>query len=509
VNGTGSGTVTWSGAALGNSGTVTLPYTISGLASGTYNVTFTSSDGCASNSFSETLSDPAAPAAPTITAGGSTTICSGQSVTLTSSQATGNVWTPNGETTASITATTAGTYTVTYTDASGCTSAASAPVVVTVNAGPTVVASGGTSICAGQSATISATGAATYVWDNGAGSTATVTVSPTVTTTYTVTGTLSGCTGTDQVTVFVNAVPTIVASADETICAGESVTISATGGTSYSWDNGAGTNATATVSPSVTTTYTVTGSVNGCSSTDDVMVTVNALPIVNAGADQSVCEGSTVVLSATGASTYSWDNGVVDGSPFNPTASATYTVTGTDANGCIGTDQVIVNVNPLPTVSMSPSTIDTLCANSGDPITLVGTPSGGTFTGTGVSGNLFNPNAAGVGTHTITYSYTDGNGCSNSISVDAVVIDCELGIDENALDGVTLFPNPNQGVFAIEGMPIGTEYSIYDKRGRIVAKGIIESDSHQVELTNVEGGMYYLNATLNGENGSLRFIIAK
>ena len=111
--------------------------------------------------------------------------------------------------------------------------------------------------------------------------------------------------------------------------------------------------------------------------------------------------------------------------------------------------------------------------------------------------------------HTITYSYTDGNGCSNSISVDAVVIDCELGIDENALDGVTLFPNPNQGVFAIEGVPIGTEYSIYDKRGRIVAKGIIESDSHQVELTNVEGGMYYLNATLNGENGSLRFIIAK
>ena len=76
-----------------------------------------------------------------------------------------------------------------------------------------------------------------------------------------------------------------------------------------------------------------------------------ALPTVDAGADVAVCDGDPVTLSASGAATYTWDNGVTDGTSFTPTSSTTYTVTGTDANGCIATDAVDVTVNALPTVN--------------------------------------------------------------------------------------------------------------------------------------------------------------
>jgi hypothetical protein len=85
---------------------------------------------------------------------------------------------------------------------------------------------------------------------------------------------------------------------------------------------------------------------NGCQSASaSGNLTVNALPTIIAGADQAVCDGGAVTLSGSGASTYAWDNGVTNGTTFSPTATGTYTVTGTDGNGCIGTDQVNVTVN--------------------------------------------------------------------------------------------------------------------------------------------------------------------
>ena len=104
-------------------------------------------------------------------------------------------------------------------------------------------------------------------------------------------------------------------------------------------------------SPTNTATYTVIATdANGCISTDQVDVTVNALPTVDAGTDQVVCEGSQVTLSASGTSTYAWDNNVTNGTPFTPTSTTTYTVTATDANGCTNTDAVDVTVNALPAV---------------------------------------------------------------------------------------------------------------------------------------------------------------
>ncbi|MDA9810024.1 choice-of-anchor J domain-containing protein, partial [Flavobacteriales bacterium] len=134
--------------------------------------------------------------------------------------------------------------------------------------------------------------------------------------------------------------------ADKTICAGESVTLSGSGAVSYTWDNGI-TDNTAFV-PSATTTYTVTGTDGaGCIGTDDVVVTVNSLPTVSAGADQIVCVGTSVTLAGSGAVTYNWDNGITDNTPFFVSATTTYSVTGTDANSCSATDDIKVTVTAI------------------------------------------------------------------------------------------------------------------------------------------------------------------
>ena len=159
-----------------------------------------------------------------------------------------------------------------------------------------------------------------------------------------------GCTATDSVYVQEDALPAVNAGADQTICEGDAVTLSASGANAYTWDNGV----TDGVSFNTTTTstYSVIGTdANGCVNTDQVDVIVNALPAVDAGADQTICLQDTVVLNGSGALSYSWDNGVTDGAIFSPVSTATYTVTGTDVNNCINSDQVLVTVNPLPAVN--------------------------------------------------------------------------------------------------------------------------------------------------------------
>ena len=164
-----------------------------------------------------------------------------------------------------------------------------------------------------------------------------------------------GCESADQITFTVNALPNVSAGSDQSICEGNTVTLSGSGASSYVWDNGV-VDRIAFTSPLGTTTYTVTGTdTNGCQDTDQVSVTVNALPSVSAGPDLSVCEGSTVTLSGSGAVTYVWNNGITNGVSFIPPPGTTiYTLTGTDANGCQDTDQVSVTVNALPNVSAGP-----------------------------------------------------------------------------------------------------------------------------------------------------------
>jgi len=392
----GSGFLTYSWSQGGLTQTITVN------TANTYFVTVTDAIGCSGTGQITISENPL----PTVDAGVAQTICSGTAVTLSGSGATSYIWN-NGVTNGTpFTPLATTTYTVTGTDVNGCQN--TDQVIVIVNALPTVNAGIDQSVCTGTAVTLSGSGATSYTWDNGV--TNGTPFTPLSTTTYTVTGTdVNGCQNTDQVIVIVNALPTVNAGIDQSVCTGTAVTLSGSGATSYTWNNGV-TNGTP-FTPLATTTYTVTGTDgNGCQNTDQVIVTVNPLPTVNAGIDQSVCTGTAVTLSGSGATSYTWNNGVTNGTPFTPLATTTYTVTGTDGNGCQNTDQVIVTVNALPTVNAG---IDqSVC--TGTSVTLSGSGATSYIWNNGVTnGTPFTP----LTTTTYTVTGTDGNGCQNTDQV--------------------------------------------------------------------------------------------
>ena len=325
-------------------------YVISGLGAGSYTDFSVATSSCTLCEITDaTVINLVGPNAPTVNAGSDITECEGTTITLTGSgTATTYTW-DNGVTDGVGFTQPVGTvtYTVTGEDANGCTNTDQVDVTIqpepTVNAGTDIVE------CEGTMITLTGSGTATsYTWDNGVTDGVGFT-QPVGTVTYTLTGTIgSSCSATDQIDVTINANPNVDAGADQSICAGDNITLSGSGADDYSWDNGV-TDGVA-FNPGSTATYTVTGEdlATGCTATDDVTITVNPLPTVGAGADQTICAGEQITLSGTGADSYSWDNGVVDGDPFAPGSTTTYTVTGTDVNGCENTASVTITVTPQP-----------------------------------------------------------------------------------------------------------------------------------------------------------------
>ncbi|MCK5782795.1 MAG: gliding motility-associated C-terminal domain-containing protein [Flavobacteriales bacterium] len=235
---------------------------------------------------------------------------------------------------------TAGVKTVTLDVSQTACATVSETHTVTINAGPTVIAAGlPTSICAGQSSTLSASGATSYTWDNGMTGSS-INVSPTSTTTYTVSGTgASGCTGIDSITVTVNPLPIIIV-ADQSICGGETATLSASGANTYNWSNGS-TGSSINVSPSSTSTYTVSGTdVNSCENTASATVTVNPSPVINIVTTPDYCDSGngTAVASGSGATApyqYNWNTSPAQNTDIADSLPAgTYTVTVSDDNAC-------------------------------------------------------------------------------------------------------------------------------------------------------------------------------
>ncbi|MBK8701086.1 MAG: hypothetical protein IPN29_16720 [Saprospiraceae bacterium] len=417
-----------------SNGATTASTTVSPLVTTTYTVTVTDSKGCIKTDAVVVTVNPL----PEVNAGPDVAICYGFSSTLTAVGSAGTpgytyVWS-NGATTASTTVSplVTTTYTVTVTDTKGCIKTDA--VVVTVNPLPEVNAGPDVAICYGFSSTLTAVGSAgtpgyTYVWSNGA-TTASTTVSPLVTTTYTVTVTDSkGCIKTDAVVVTVNPLPEVNAGPDVAICYGFSSTLTAVGsagtpGYTYVWSNGA-TTASTTVSPLVTTTYTVTiTDSKGCIKTDAVVVTVNPLPEVNAGADVEICYGFSSTLTAVGSAgtpgyTYVWSNGATTASTtVSPLVTTTYTVTVTDTKGCIKTDAVVVTVNPLPEVNAGPDVA--ICYGFSSTLTAVGSAGTPGYTYVWSNGaTTASTTVSPLVTTTYTVTITDSKGC---IKTDAVVV---------------------------------------------------------------------------------------
>jgi hypothetical protein len=490
LSGTGASSYVWSGGitdAVPFSATATINYTVTG----------TDANGCVNTATHLITVNPL----PTVVANAtSTTICDGDPVTLTGSGATSYTWAAAISVTDNVAfnPTATDTYTVTGTDANGCMN--TDMITVTVNPLPVVVAnSTASAVCTGSPVTLNGSGASTYTWTGAV--TDNVAFNPTVTDTYTVTGTdANGCSNTDMITVTVNSLPTVVANATATtICEGSPVTLSGSGASTYTWTGSVTDNVA--FNPTVTDTYTVTGTdANGCTNTDMITVNVNPAPaVVGNATSTSVCAGSSVTLTGSGATSYTWTGGVTDGVSFVPASTDTYTVTGTDANGCTNTDEVTVTVNPMPTVTGS-SSATTMCVDDAN-ATLTGSPSGGTWFGIGVSGSTFDPGIAGVGTQTLPYNYTDANGCSGSASVTITVNAC-VGVVENSLEnGVNVYPNPNNGEFtiAIDANVGDLKIEIVDMQGRVVylsqENNVQAGFTTRVSLNEMAEGIYMVRLT--------------
>ena len=254
------------------------------------------------------------------------------------------------------------TYTVTVTETtSGCSATASQ--TINVFGLPTISPAADT-LCTGEGTTLTASSGTSYAWASGE-TTQAITIFPTSTTTYTVTVTgATGCTGTASATVTVNPLPTAaITPMMETICVGQSTTLTASGGTSYSWTTGE-TTSSITVSPAFISGYAVTVTdANGCTATADALIFTNdppATPTITAGAT-SFCEGDSTTLDAgSGYTTYMWSNGSMMQTTTALTDGIyTVTVTGSD-NDCTATASIAITVNAAPTPTIMGD--DVICA---------------------------------------------------------------------------------------------------------------------------------------------------
>ncbi|HEU4718328.1 MAG TPA: T9SS type A sorting domain-containing protein, partial [Bacteroidia bacterium] len=321
------------------------------------------------------------------------------------------------------------------------------------------------------------------------------------------------------VTVNVYTPPAVIATASvDSFCSGTSTTLNAGGAASYSWSPGNMTGANITVSPSSSTNYIVTGTdTNGCTNADTVMLTVYPSPTLTVTSTNSViCTGGSTSLMASGATTYTWQPGNLTGATVTvtPATSTNYTVTGVDTNGCTGISVYGMSVAAPPNV-YGYSSLSNACTND-PPILLTGIPAGGTWSGPGVAGNNFSPSVAGAGTHTLTYSYTDTYGCSNTATVTIVVDPCAGVHEQSALNGVSFYPNPNAGSFTlnVQSGDIHTlTMEIFDLQGRIVYSqqldGISSGYSKDVDVSFLANGAYYLRFTSDSSSQTTRLIIEK
>ncbi|MCH8318320.1 MAG: T9SS type A sorting domain-containing protein, partial [Bacteroidetes bacterium] len=390
----------------------------------------------------------------------SSQICAGDSVVLTASGADTYTWSPSGSLSSaagsSVIAfpTTTTTYTIVGTDTTtGIVDSATVTVTVLGNTPAAGFTASSTSGCDTLTTTFTntSTGSTGYMWSFPGGTPSASTVAnPSVT--YNAPGTYDveliaiGCGTNDTLStagyIIIDSLPAIfVTPPSSAICFGSSVILTATGGNSYNWSPAAGLSGTTgtvvTAAPTTTTTYVVTGTdINGCSNTASAIVTIYPLPTISVNPPSPViCDSGSVSLTANGAITYSWSPSTglnVDTGDFvvaSPASTTTYTVAGTDNNGCTGSISITVLVAASPTIAVNPAS-PAICPN--EPVTL--TANGG-----------------------LTYSWSPPQGLSSTTgtsviaSPDSTITYTVIGVDANGCSGtssVTVSVNPFAGSFS-------------------------------------------------------------
>ncbi|NQX96325.1 MAG: hypothetical protein HRT73_00380, partial [Flavobacteriales bacterium] len=361
-----------------------------------------------------------------------------------------------------------------------------------------------TSVCAGTQITFTGSGdGSSYSWDNGV--TDGVAFTPTTTQTYTVTGTDGNCSGTDTVTVTVNTEDSGFSYPLAAYCSlgADPTATSNTAGGTYTAPSAVVINAVSGVidlsASTVGGPYSVTYTTNGaCPSNTSHDITITTSPTVVANATLiSVCSGTSVTFTGSGnANSYSWNNGVTDGVPFILTSTQTYTVTGTDGNGCSGTDMIIVYVTPMDDAGFTyPS--GTYCQTATDPtptaITGVGTytaPSGVVINATT---GVIDLSASTVGgPYSITYT-TSGAFCPNSSSNNVTItlgFDAEFSYTTYCQGTANPFPSHTTGSNGVYN----------ESTGNLV---FVNSSTGEIDLASSTPGTYTIINTIAASGGCL------
>lgn len=373
---------------------------------------------------------------------------------------------------------------------------------IVVVASPTIAVSSSSTICSGESVLLTASGANNYTWSPSTGLSATtgssVFANPTQTTTYTVIGISSGCSDTANVIITVNPSPIVTITPSSTsICSGDSAILTATGGTGYLWSNGDGT-PSINVTPSSTTTYTVTVSDGTCSSTDDITVIVNLIPIDSITGDTLVCVGTPVTLTASAGLSYNWSTtDTTQSITVIPANGTTYNVTVSNA-GCSTTSSITINTTLPPTANAGNDTT----INIGGSAQLLG--NGGIHfswspSSTLSCSNCANPVAGPISTTTYILLVTDTDGCTDYDTV-TVFVDSECGevFVPNAFSPNKDGQNKLECVYGncIQSM----EFAIYDRWGENVFYTTDPKEcwdgTYKGKLLNTVVFVYYLKTIL-------------
>ncbi|HQQ95393.1 MAG TPA: GEVED domain-containing protein [Bacteroidia bacterium] len=344
ANFTASGAVTYTW----NNQVTTPTITVYQSANTNYTVTGSSPDGCKTSATVAvtTYSLPVLSLTPNFT-----TSCPNFPVTVSVTGASTYTWSDASTSTSAVfTPSAPMQYTVTGTNALGCTSSTTG--IINTFPSPTItLVPASATVCSTSSVSIAASGANTYTWSTGSNS-PTVTLSPSVNTTYSVsaTETVNNCASTKTITVFTNSLPVItVAQSGSSVCVGSEATFTANGASTYTWSTGTVGNVMA-ITPSVASTYTVNGtSSQNCSSSKTLSIGLYQLPVVTIlpANNVSICVGESITFTASGGNTYAWIPGTTTGAVFSVSPQFSpdyYTVTVTDNNGCKNEGHVVIRV---------------------------------------------------------------------------------------------------------------------------------------------------------------------
>lgn len=388
----------WNTESVGNS--------IVASTAGTYTVTATSPNGCTATASHTMRVNPL----PTPSINGNLTPCLGKSTTLTVTGGATYVWsTGSTEDNITIQPTAPITYSVTATSPAGCTATNS--VAITTHPVPSPSIQGNTILCHEGSSTLTAVGGIAFNWSTGATSN-NITINEAGTYTVTITNSF-GCSATTSAVATIE--PQIIANivGNDIICAGESITLHATGGEDYLWNTGLNT-ASLTHTPTSNTTYTCTvTSVNGCEAVASKEVTVTPLPTPEISGPTFLCEGSSIQLTATGGSAFVWNNGITS-NQNTITEPGSYTVTVTQ-NNCSASTQTFITQYPTPHTTISGNT--QFCAGDSTYITVTGGDS--YLWNTGATANSIVAHQSG--NYSVTIS--DEHGCSTTQSLTITALD--------------------------------------------------------------------------------------